>query len=248
MPFSTPRGLKIRLTPQWAFSLIARLHSRDPRTDAYRVLKTAEIIEVIPSVSAVLAGLVAVFVPAFLDLDLKSRIALIPAAITLGRIFGFLLAHYGVFFILKPLGLMRLARAWNRIPLSPGLVVHVPLVVLFYLTFEWQVASFWILGHAFAFFLCAILSLVLMMRMSKSVGMLLTSSELSFFHAYRIHAALLDVTTDIALSKAESQSDSWRAPFDAYSRQFPQAVVDPQGRHDGLSRHSPAKPDPPAKK
>ena len=54
MPIYTPRGLKIRLEPEYAFSLLARL---DPRVPPFRVLKTTEGIDLVPSAIALIVGL-----------------------------------------------------------------------------------------------------------------------------------------------------------------------------------------------
>lgn len=55
MAIYTPRGLKIRLSIQYCFTLLARLY---PEVDPYTVLKTTEGLEFIPSFLAVLASLI----------------------------------------------------------------------------------------------------------------------------------------------------------------------------------------------
>ena len=58
MAIFTPRGLKIRLQTELAFTYIARLH---PRFTAFQVLKTVEGIELIPSIFAFATGLFTFF-------------------------------------------------------------------------------------------------------------------------------------------------------------------------------------------
>ncbi len=64
MAIFTPRGLKIRLPVDYAFALMARLY---PKVDAFKVLKTTESLELIPSVITLLTGLVCFYLrlPAF---------------------------------------------------------------------------------------------------------------------------------------------------------------------------------------
>ncbi len=54
MPIYTPRGLKVRLSIDYAFALMARLH---PGVNAFQVLKTTEGIESLPQSFAFLAAL-----------------------------------------------------------------------------------------------------------------------------------------------------------------------------------------------
>lgn len=58
MPVWTPRGLKIRFEPQYAFSLLARIWTRDERQDAYAVLKTTEAIEEVDGLLALVFALI----------------------------------------------------------------------------------------------------------------------------------------------------------------------------------------------
>lgn len=224
MAFMTPRGLKIRLATPLAFSLVARLRDAAPKRDPFEVFRTCEAIERIPSVLAVIFGLAAV-VLGYRALLERRMLWIIPAAIIVGRLIGLLLTHYGVFIVLKPLGLLRLALKWSRIPILPVLVVHLPLVVIFYVLFDWPVPAIWVLGSACAFFACSLVTLFLSMRISKATRMLLTSSEISFFHAYRLHAERLEITRDITLSKQEIKAESWKDVFREYSSRYPEAVI-----------------------
>lgn len=54
MAIYTPGGLKIRLSLEYAFPLIARLY---PRVDAFKVLKTTEGIETLPKMLSFFTGL-----------------------------------------------------------------------------------------------------------------------------------------------------------------------------------------------
>ncbi|MDP9176149.1 MAG: hypothetical protein M3O61_00555 [Gemmatimonadota bacterium] len=57
MPIFTPRGLKIRLDPVYAFTLLARLERAVPPIE---VLKTTEAVENAPSLAGIVAAVVAV--------------------------------------------------------------------------------------------------------------------------------------------------------------------------------------------
>lgn len=54
MAIYTPRGLKIRLSVDHAFTLMARLF---PDVDAFKILKTTEGLESIPATLAFITGL-----------------------------------------------------------------------------------------------------------------------------------------------------------------------------------------------
>ena len=100
--FMTPRGLKIRIDVQTGFALMARLWQKDNETDAFRVLKTCEGLEHIPSIFAFVAGLAGLF--------LGSEWWHVAAGIVGGSILGKLLTMFGAFVL--P-GLPTFATLWS---------------------------------------------------------------------------------------------------------------------------------------
>ena len=88
MAIYTPRGLKIRLKSDEAFTYIARLH---PRFSAFQVLKTVEGIEIIPSFFAFTTGLYT-----FLNSFSNTNIALY---VGIATIIGGLIATFGLYVI-----------------------------------------------------------------------------------------------------------------------------------------------------
>jgi hypothetical protein len=220
MPFVTPRRLRINLDLPWAFSLIARLRAADPRTDASRVLATAESVHHVPSVLAAIFGLVAVFVPG-------RPLWVVPLAIILGGVLGFFLLRYGLFLLISPLGLLFLARLWTASPVFPGLLAHVLLLAAINICFpvSWPILVLWILGHLIALCLCWLLARYLLKPVSVGAGVVISPAEMSFFHAYRIHAERLGLSTDINLSEMEIESEDWKACFLQYALKHPRAVA-----------------------
>jgi len=217
MPFMTPRGLKIRFDVPFGFTLLGRLWRHDRRHDAFRVLKTCEAIEEVPSVLALIAGLIAVLMP-------QSPLWAIPIAIVAGKLVGYLLTQFGMFIVLQPLGLVLLARVWSYIPFWPTLIVHVPLLVWFSIAFGWLVVALWIIGYVVAFVSYWALDFRVAEWRFRQSGIPVTGSEVSFINAYRLHAAKMGVTVDVDVPDGEMSNGSWELCLADYAMKYPEAV------------------------
>ena len=88
MTIFTPRGLKIRLPFNYAFALIARLY---PEVDAFKILKTTEGIESIPSFITFATGLVCFY--------LRLPLFQIGLYVFIASIAGFLITSYGLYMV-----------------------------------------------------------------------------------------------------------------------------------------------------
>jgi hypothetical protein len=140
MAVMTPTGLKIRVGVEWAFALLARLWRKDPATDAFRVLKTCEAIEYIPTVAGLLAGLAATLLS-------RNLLWTIPVSVVVGRLAGFILTQTGMFVIIRPLGLLALARVWCHFCYT-SIIFYVLLLAALYTTLGWAIPALWVAGES----------------------------------------------------------------------------------------------------
>ena len=211
--FMTPRGLKIRLEIPHGFALLARLWERDRDVDAFKVLKTCEGLENIPSIFAFVGGLVAIgvgFAPWHVLLG-----------IVLGALLGKVLTMFGAFII--P-GLPTLATLWSW---AAGFGVFLGLgVATAWIVRGWRFAVFWMVGSVVAFIASMLIVEPMRMKYYKErVGYPLSQSEINFFNAYRLHADRLGLTRDIEVSDAEIASGRWKACLEDYAQKYPEAVA-----------------------
>lgn len=219
MALMTPRGLKIRLPIEHAFALLARLWRTDRRTDAFRVLKTCEAIEDIPTVMATGAGAAAAFWPA-------SPTYAMPLAIVLGQVFGVLLTQFGVYVIVRPLGLLLAATLFSYIPLWSTLIVQAPIVGFIAWKLGWVPVALWIGAWIGGVIMAwAVRFKLTKWRYNKSGGIILTGSEVNFLNAYRLHADRLNVTRDLSVSDEEIESGGWETCLMDYAKKYPEAVA-----------------------
>ena len=214
----TPRGLRIRLQVEWAFALLARLWEKDSKTDAFRVLKTCEAIEDIPTVAAIAAGAIVTFWPG-------RPLWAIPLATITARLIGLVLTQEGVFIVLDLLRLRFAGLIFSYIPLAPSLVVHVPLIALIWWRLGWATVVVWVGGFVGAFVLYWILDFQLVNWRSRQGGVPITSSEVNFFNAYRLHADRLGVTRDVSVSEVELASRAWQDCLMDYAAKYPESVA-----------------------
>jgi len=212
----TPRGLKIRLGLDWAFTLIARLWQKDPRTDAFRVLKTVEAIEYVPTVLAFAGSITAALVPSW-------PIWSVTIGAIAGTLLGVMLTRSGMFIILRPLGIMMLARAWSYFPGFGEL--HIVALVVRCLVRGWWLIPAWLVGHAAGAILQMGLEFLFVKLYHKLTGQPFTPSEINFFYAYMLHADRLGITRDIDVSDSEIEQGKWYACLADYAEKWPEAVA-----------------------
>lgn len=58
----------------------------------------------------------------------------------------------------------------------------------------------------------------------RKTGIAVTASERSFFHAYRLEASRLGVSTDLAVTDAELASANWESVFQDLAVKWPVVV------------------------
>lgn len=209
MAIYTPRGLKIRLSPRIAFGLIARLY---PKVTAFKILKTVEGIESLPTVVSFVTGL---YCFATRLEPLKTGVA-----VFIGYLVATLINLRGLYFI--P-GLVSLGTLYSYVS-GFGLLLIV-LCVFGFLVAGWQSVLAFFVGKYLAWAIAQVIELIDTRRMYKLSGYPFTASEKYFFNAYRLHASKLGVTTDITVSEEEAEEDNWRTAFTDLATRWPQVVA-----------------------
>jgi len=215
MAIYTPTGLKVRIPVEYAFGLLGRLH---PRVGPFRVLKTTEGIELIPSTLALMIA-----VPCF---ALKVHFIYIGIATFIAYNIGGFFNRRGWYFI--PL-LVSLSTLHSYVAVF-GISTVITIVIAFLLA-GWQSAVAFIVGKIAGYIVCEALEFATMKKtwarwgqyLPDSFGM--TASERHFFNAYRLHALRLGVTTDISLSKKELKRGKWQRAYLHFARGWPKVVA-----------------------
>lgn len=211
--FKTPRGLKIRIDVRNGFALLARLWKYDSATDAFRVLKTVEGLEIIPSIFG--------FVGAFVGLLMGSTWWVVPVGLVMGNILGKLLTMFGLFII--P-GLPTLASLLSWIH-GYGLLFMIGIFSALVLRgWEWAVA--WIGGYLVAFVIAMMfIEPARMKYYMNRAGFPFSQSEVNFFNAYRLHADRLGLPRSIDVTEDEIASGDWERCLGDYAEKYPKAVA-----------------------
>ncbi len=208
MAIFTPRGLKIRLPFNYAFALIARLY---PKIDAFKVLKTTEGLESIPSLIIFVVGLICFY--------LRLSPFEIGVYVFVASIAGFLIILFGLYII--P-GLDYLGTFYSYI--SGFGILLILLAVYGFITVGWQGVLIFFIAR----FLSGIVKMVMeMMQVKKNhskIGLALTLSETNFLNAYRLHASKLGKTTNITVSDEELKEENWKPVFEDLATKWPEVV------------------------
>lgn len=210
MAIFTPRGLKVRLPVRYAFALIARLY---PHADAFRVLQLTEAVENLGRLATLISGIIVfsirlepihIALAAFVAVSLMRIVHLLglfvlpfTLLIPISRIYG-LLCGYGVLFV--------------------------GLVVFGVITVGWRGVGGFFVGRVAAGILCGLAELIYQKHLYRKTGIAITSSERSFFHAYRLEAARLGASTDLATTESELASTNWGSVFADLAVKWPEVV------------------------
>jgi len=209
MAIYTPRGLKIRLTVDYAFALMARLY---PKVSAFQVLKTVEGIESLPQSIAFLAALLCFF----LNLPPWQIGAIVFAVIVLLS----LMTRFG--FYVFP-SIVKLGTIYSYLS-GFGIL----LVLLAAFGFYW-VGWRGVLAYFAARVIGGVVNWILTMQETRmyfrKVGQALTASERNFFNAYRLHASALGITTDVEVTNEETESANWEPTFLDLATKYPEVVA-----------------------
>jgi len=208
MAIFTPRGLKIRLPVNYAFALMARLY---PQVSAFRVMKTCEGIQDVPSLLAFCAAM-ACFI---------AHVEPYVAGITVfcAYVVGSLLMLRG-FFIVP--GLVPISTCYSYVA-GRGILTVIVLVTG-YLTLGWQGIVAYLVARVLAFICEQSIEFADTRNAYSEARIVLTASEKHFINAYRLHASRLDKTTDVDVSEDELDEANWGPVFEDFATKWPEIV------------------------
>ncbi|MCC5848737.1 MAG: hypothetical protein JJU29_11650 [Verrucomicrobia bacterium] len=210
MAIYTPRGLKIRLSKDYAFALMARLY---PRVDAFRVLQITEEVINMAAVMTYISGIV-VFT---MRLD--------PLMITVvvgGTNFAFKMAHLFGLFIPPITLILPLSRVYSWVSGYGVFLIGIPVFGFF--TVGWKGVVAFIVGRIVASVFAGVINYKFTKIVFNKTGVFLTASERSFFHAYRLVADRVGVTRSLEVTDDEMDPDNWGEVFDDLMMKWPVVV------------------------
>jgi len=210
MALFTPRGLKLRLPIRYAFTLMARVY---PQRDPFRILQLTEEIDNLAS----LAGFTAAFAAFYLRLE--------PISIGL-----FVFAFVSVFRLVHLLGLfippftffLPVSRVYSFV--SGYGILLVGLMVFGFVRSGWKGVLAFAVGRTASTLVFGLIELAYGRYLFQKIGLAVTSSERSFFHAYRLEANRFGASTDLNVSEAELASDKWELVLRDLSVKWPVVV------------------------
>lgn len=209
MAIFTPRGLKIRLATDLAFTYIARLQ---PKFTAFQVLKTVEGIELIPSTFAFVTGLY-IFFNKYSPTDIAIYVGVATVIGGLIKAFGLYVIPFMVRFIT---GLSYLHGFG---------IFTIVIIITGVLTIGWEGTLFYFVGRYTASFFLFIIDTWQTKMTHKKTGFALTASERNFFNSYRLHASRIGVTTSLELEDGELESGKWELPYMMLQLKWPEVTA-----------------------
>jgi hypothetical protein len=209
MAIFTPRGLKIRLRTDLAFTYIARLY---PKFSPFQILKTVEGIELIPSTFAFATGLY-LFLNDFSPTDIALYVGI-------ATVIGGLITAFGLYVI--PF----MVRFITGLSYLHGFgIFTIAIIVTGLLTIGWKGTLFYFIGRYAASLIIFFIDTWQMKMAHKKVGFALTASERNFFNSYRLHASRIGVTTNLELEDGEVESGKWKLPFMMLQLKWPEVTA-----------------------
>jgi hypothetical protein len=209
MAIFTPKGLKIRLSTDLAFTYIARLQ---PKFTAFQVLKTVEGIELIPSTFALVTGLYLFF----------NNYSPIDIAIYVGvaTLIGGLITTFGLYVI--PF----MVRFVTGLSYLHGFgIFTIGIITIGLLTVGWTGALFYFIGRYAASFILFIIDTWQMKMTHKKTSFAMTASERNFFNSYKLLASRVGVTTSLELEDGELESGKWKLPYMMLHTKWPEVTA-----------------------
>ncbi len=212
-------GTWLQLDPVWAFGLMARLWSKEPGIDAFRVMTTYQGIEMVPNALAVCTGL-------GLGLCPLASPGSIFLGVVSGGLLGLLLVRFGGVRLARSFGLLAIGCVLGSVP---TVFVYLGIGFLFWGLRGWQAPLFWVGGIATYCILEAAIEAYLTRRRIIKWGAPISASGANFLHAYRFYAKRLKVTPDINLTDEEVDAGCWINCLRDYAQKHPRAAINYPG-------------------
>ena len=208
MAIFTPRGLKIRLDTDLAFTYIARLQ---PKFTAFQVLKTVEGIELIPNLFAVLTGI-------YMMLNNYDSIN-IAVAVFVAMMIGGIATAFGLYvipFLVRPATAISYIHGFG--------IFSIVIIVTGLLTVGWQGVLFYFIGRYSASLFLSIMDFLQMYYIRNRTGVVITASERNFYNAYRLLASQIGISASLELKEGEVESGKWELPYLLMKQKWPQVT------------------------
>lgn len=98
------------------------------------------------------------------------------------------------------------------------------LLIYGFWTTGWQGILGLILGRIACAITFGLIELAYGKHVYRTIGLAVTASERSFFHAYRLEASRLGASTDLAVSDAELKSANWEVVYEDLAVKWPIVV------------------------
>ena len=208
MAIYTPRGLKIRLSVNHTFALMARLY---PKVDAFKILKTTEGLELMPTMLVFIVGVVSFY--------LRLNPYQIGLYALIASVVGALIITFRLFFIPT---LLKLATLYSYV--SGFGILFIALAIYGFISVGWQGVGAYFIGKFLGLIVNYGIEFWNMKVIHSQIGTPLTLSELNFFTAYCLHAVEVGKTTDITVSDEELTEENWKECFQDLSLKWPEVV------------------------
>jgi len=204
----TPRGLKIRLEVEYGFALMKRLY---PEVDAFKILKTTEGLELLPSAVTFIAIIIAFI--------MRLEIVQIATISFLSYFLSYMITFWGLFII--P-GLPTFGTLYSYIS-GYGVAFIIIVITGYVMKGLYGIIAF-IIGRILAGIICSAIEAFEAKRMHNKFGITLMGSEKNFINAYRLHANKLGITTDVSATDEEMLEENWIDCFKDLAKKYPQVV------------------------
>lgn len=200
----------MRIATPYAFALMARVY---PRIDAFRVLQLTEEVDNMPKLAGLITGL-AVFALQLSPLEIAVVTFITVAVFRLVHLFGLFIPPFTFF--------LPLSRIYSFV--SGYGVVLVALVLFGLFTAGWHGVLAFFAARAFCDLLCWLLELAWSRHAYHIIGFPFTASERSFFHAFRLSANRVGVSTDLHVSDDQLDRSHWEHVFSDLAVKWPVVV------------------------
>lgn len=209
MTIFTPSGLKIRLPADYSFALMQRLY---PSVDAFKILKTTEVFELLPDAISFIAVIICFFC--------QCNPIWIAGTVAVARILGFFLCISGL-----PINTVFLRiGAIFRLFYGYGLYLIILGIVGFFFV-GWQGLAAYVAGRIIAGIMNGIAGHFNGNRIQKQLGKYITMSEANFLNAYTYHARRKNKPLDLGVSDQELEASNWQPAFTDLATKCPQIVT-----------------------
>ncbi|SED17924.1 hypothetical protein [Paenibacillus sp. GP183] len=209
MSVYTPKGIKVRISVDVSFALMARLY---PKVSAFRVLKTTEGVDEIPTTFGFIASLICLF-------NKVDPVTFFIATL-ISIVCGLLIKEFGIALVVP--GIIPLGGLYNTINIL--MLPSILLVILSYILIGWQAVVAYIGARFVAWIISFVLEFVFTSQWKNKMGYAFTGSERSFFAAYCYYARKQGRSIAFDLTDEELEPENWEGVFDHLADTNPHVV------------------------